>query len=101
MHDQQAQFILHDTPPSTMRNLLLKCAIAAVLLAAALLLSPPFAGTSYATYGGCSATCRNGSCTADPEPGESCTCNCSWFTGSASCTCTHQLQPAPEPKPGT
>jgi hypothetical protein len=84
-----------------MRNLLLKCTFSAVLLAAALLLFPPFAGISYATYAGCSATCRNGGCSADPEPGETCTCNCSWLTGAASCTCTHQLKPLPQEPPSS
>jgi len=74
------------------RDLLLRCAVLTMILAAAFLLSPRFAGQAYATYAGCTATCGTGSCATDPEPGETCSCGCTWY-GTAKCTCTQQLAP--------
>lgn len=68
------------------RNLLLKCAVLAAFAAAAFVVSPRFVQRAYATYAGCEATCNNGSCSADPEDGETCTCGCG-FLGAAKCTC--------------
>lgn len=67
-----------------------------LILAAAFLLSPRFAGQAYATYAGCTVTCDNGSCSTNPEPGEICTCGCSWY-GAAKCTCRQTLAPNPTP----
>jgi hypothetical protein len=63
-----------------------------LILAAAFLLSPRFAGQAYATSAGCTATCGTGTCSTDPEPGEVCSCGCTWY-GTAKCTCTQQIAP--------
>lgn len=75
------------------RNLLLKGALLAAVLAAALLASPRFVQRAYATAAGCKVTCNNGVCEADPEAGEECTCACG-LLGAAKCTCKQaQLVP--------
>jgi hypothetical protein len=68
------------------RNLLLKCAVLAAIVAAALVISPRFVQRVYATSAGCEAKCTNGTCSADPEDNETCTCACSFFQ-AAKCTC--------------
>jgi hypothetical protein len=75
------------------RDLLLRCAVLAMILAAAFLVSPRFVQQAYATYAGCTATCGNGSCGSDPEEGETCTCGCTWY-GTARCTCTQAVRPS-------
>lgn len=82
---------IHLSTSTTMstRDLLLKGALAALLLAAALLVSPRFVTQVYASGSGCSATCTAGSCEGSPESaGETCSCGCNFLTGTPRCTCT-------------
>ena len=72
---------------------MLKSAFAVMLLCAGLLASPRLVPSAYASFGGCTVTCTNGVCSANPDPGETCQCVCTFLTSSAKCVCTEALRP--------
>ena len=74
---------------TTIRQRLLKGALAALAAAAVLLCSSRWVSEAEASFGGCSVKCADGStCGGDPDSGEKCTCTCAlWGNGSAQCTC--------------
>jgi hypothetical protein len=74
---------------TTMRQRLLRSAVAALGAAAVLFISPRWVPEAEASLGGCSVKCADGSmCGGDPDIGEKCTCTCAlWGNGGAQCTC--------------
>lgn len=73
----------------SLRNRLLRIALALVVAAGALLAAGPPVPEASAASAGCSVKCPDGSsCAADPEPGEYCSCGCSfWGQKTSVCTC--------------
>ena len=66
----------------------LKLALLSLFAAAALLASPRLAQRVYAQdTTGCTANCKNGSCTGTGN----CTCSCSFWTGTPTCSCTTEV----------
>lgn len=73
------------TPTTRRRAVTLRLALLTLVAGATLFFSPNVVQRAYAfSEDRCSASCKNGSCTASGN----CTCSCAFWSGTPVCSCT-------------
>ena len=72
------------------RQMMLRFALAALVLSGAFLLTPSLVPEAKAGGKPCSAKCLGDgtTCYAEPDAGETCTCTCGLWARDATCSCS-------------